>query len=137
MGRADGIDAAMRQAELAVGTFRHGAVVLVGKRVVARGHNHVRGAASAGVPSIHAEMDALWKLRDPPPSGQLRLVVVRLSKSGRLANSRPCAMCMNVLQRRGVHTVVYSTDQPEVAGVEVISRSTSTPSSAPSEHRGP
>lgn len=121
MGRAaDGIAAACAQASLASGTFRHGAVVLEGRKVVSEGFNHVRGAASLGLTSVHAEMDALWKLKRQKSSVRMLLVVVRLNKLGELAYSRPCEMCMRVLRRSGVHTVVYSTDDPHRARTEAI-----------------
>jgi tRNA(Arg) A34 adenosine deaminase TadA len=85
-----------------------GAAVLSGRDVVAVGRNHDRRLA--GATSVHAEMDALRKV--PPrrrASTSLRMVVVRVSSSGALAQSRPCDACMRALRRfRGMRSVAYS-----------------------------
>lgn len=103
------IDVAIRQASRSVETHRHGAAAVVGRCVVAAGVN--RTANPCGLRSVHAEMDALWKLpaNGAPPD---RVVVVRLRRDQPLGNSRPCAACMRALRRAGVRRVTYSTDDP-------------------------
>ena len=107
MKLVEAIELAVEQAQKATGPFRHGCAILNGKKLLSKGHNHVR--RHVGTLSIHAELDALWKIYDSDLYDNKRAVVVRVNGSGRLANSRPCSICMNALRQHGVHTVVYST----------------------------
>jgi len=103
----EAIDAAAELTRQAEGSFRHGCIVLSGKNVLARGVNHTR--KNIGTLSIHAEMDALWKIQNANLYDNLKAVIVRVSKTGVLGNSRPCPMCMNALRQHGVKTIVYSS----------------------------
>jgi tRNA(Arg) A34 adenosine deaminase TadA len=104
----EAIDIAIEQAWKSSGPFRHGCVVLAGKNIIAKGHNHVR--RNIGTLSVHAEMDAVWKMTDSEQYPHKKAVIVRVSSAGtKLSNSRPCEMCMGLLKQHGVHTLVYST----------------------------
>jgi len=103
----EAIDAAAELASQAEGSFKHGCVVLSGKNVVAQGFNHTR--KNIGTLSVHAEMDALWKIQNADLYDNLKAVIIRVSKTGVLGNSRPCPMCMNALRQHGVKTIVYSS----------------------------
>lgn len=62
--------------------------------------------------STHAEMDALKKINNwKNKPKELDLLVIRLSKSGLLGESRPCANCIKRLlaSRLKIHNVYYST----------------------------
>lgn len=85
-------------------TFRLGAVVLRRSCVLAAGHN--RNLNAYGLSSIHAEMDALWKVHVPKNT---TVVVVRLRKDGTWACSRPCAACEKALKKARVSRVIYTT----------------------------
>ena len=103
----EAIDIAVEQAKKANGTFKHGCVIMSGKNVISKGHNHVRN--QVGTLSIHAEMDCLWKM-DSDQYSNKKAVIVRLSNADtKLANSRPCSMCMGLLRQHGVSTIAYST----------------------------
>lgn len=109
----DALTCAVAQAAKSAETFRHGAVLLSGSRIVATGRN--RNINSCGLPSIHAEMDAAWKVRRHAPGSQLHVVVVRLRRDGRgFGYSRPCAACVRALLRLGVTRATYTTGDPEV-----------------------
>lgn len=101
---------AFHAAAKSVEQYRLGAVLCEGTRVVAQGWN--RNVNACGLPSIHAEMDALWKagkqqLRHP------HLVVIRISgKTKTLRLSKPCRACEQCLRRKGVRRVTYSTGNP-------------------------
>lgn len=114
------VDQALRSDE----TFRHGAVLLAGSRVLAAGRN--RNANPCGLPSIHAEMDAAWRMdRRACPS---HVVVVRLRKDGGFASSRPCAACVRALCRLGVGRMTYTTGDPEAPlATELVTCSSGTP----------
>ncbi|ARF08633.1 hypothetical protein Catovirus_1_683 [Catovirus CTV1] len=63
--------------------------------------------------SIHAEIDALYKLKSKKNSknNKYELMVVRISKTGKLGESRPCYHCLEKLENSGIkiHNVYYST----------------------------
>lgn len=110
------VELAIHEASRSLETFRHGAVVLCGNRIIATGRN--KNVNPCGLSSIHAEMNALWKVRD---ATDVHVVVVRLRRvKGRpgvesLACSKPCKACQNLMRRRGVGRVTFSTgdsDQP-------------------------
>jgi tRNA(Arg) A34 adenosine deaminase TadA len=108
----EAIHIAIEQAKKANGTFKHGCVIMSGKNVISKGHNHVRN--QIGTLSIHAEMDALWKM-DSEQYSNKKAVIVRLSNAGtKLANSRPCSICMGLLKQHGVNTIAYSTASGKV-----------------------
>ena len=101
------VDMAIRQAARSSYHYRHGCVILSGKRVISAGHNDVRHRY--GMVSVHAEINALWKIYDSDIYDNKRAVVIRVNETGNLCNSRPCDACMRALKRHGVRNVVYST----------------------------
>ena len=101
------VDIAIEQAARSTGNFRHGCAITSGKKIISYGHNHMR--KNVGTYSIHAEMDALWKIYDSDLYENKKAVIIRLNESGKLANSRPCSICMQALKQHGVKTIVYST----------------------------
>ena len=108
----EAIDLAIEQAKKANGTFKHGCVVMSGKNVIAKGNNHVRN--QVGTLSIHAEMDALWKM-DSDQYSNKKAIIIRLSNGGtKLANSRPCSICMGLLKQHGISTIAYSTSSGSI-----------------------
>lgn len=115
------------QASKSVETFRVGAVLLAGRRVVAAGAN--RGTNACGLPSVHAEMAAAWKVRGrvPKPS---HVVVVRLRRDQAYGCSRPCAACRRALARLGVTRMTYTTGDPAapLATEPITRRRTGRPS---------
>jgi deoxycytidylate deaminase len=63
-------------------------------------------------------MDALWKM--DADYSNLKAVIIRSSKTGKIGNSRPCDMCMSALRQHGVKTIVYSTASEQIS-MEIIS----------------
>jgi hypothetical protein len=64
------------------------------------------------MPSKHAEVDAITKVKywkNRPKN--IDLLVVRLTKSGQLAESRPCFDCIEFIEKTGINVknVYYST----------------------------
>ena len=108
----EAIDLAIEQAKKSHGPFKHGCVIMSGKNIISKGNNHVRN--QIGTLSIHAEMDALWKV-DSDQYSNKKAVIVRLSNAGtKLANSRPCSICMGLLKQHGINTIAYSTASGKV-----------------------
>ena len=52
--------------------------------------------------------------------GTLRIYVARVSKDGKLMNSRPCNDCIIKMKRAGIKEVIYSTGTQEIYRVEKI-----------------
>lgn len=104
----EGVACAVEQARKSSETFPHGAALLDGKRVLSVGRN--RNDNACGLTSIHAEMDAVWKLWKPRRARHA--VVVRLRRDQSFGNSRPCPGCARLLYRLGIDRVTYSTDDP-------------------------
>lgn len=101
--------------------FKHGCVIFKGKRVLAAGHNRIRSARSISTRfvnhpySIHAEIDAILRARR-----NLRgcsVLVIRLSKNGRLVYSRPCEQYRKYIDYVGIRHIFYSTSN---GGVEEL-----------------
>lgn len=101
------LTSAHREALKSVEQFRLGAAVLLRRSVVATGRN--RNINACGLSSIHAEMDALWRVRNPSKK-DLHLVVVRVLRDGEATGlAKPCAACERALARVGVRKVTYTT----------------------------
>lgn len=91
---------------------RHGCVIVKNGRVLAVGANRFRNDPNNlskehanGNCSVHAEIDALRRLRS---AKGCRVFVVRVNATGRLLLSRPCSRCYTALDEAGVKEVVYS-----------------------------
>jgi len=104
---SEAIELAIEQANRSAAPFKHGCVILSGKKIISEGYNHTR--KNIGTFSVHAEMEALWKIYDTELYENKKAVIIRVSPSGKLANSRPCTICMTALKQHGVKTIVYST----------------------------
>lgn len=105
----DAFSVAHEEALKSVETFRHGAALMRRNSVVAFGRN--KNVNSVGLPSIHAEMDACWKLDKNERVRDLHLVVVRVTKTG-LACSKPCVSCLRSLKQRGIRKITFTTGDP-------------------------
>jgi len=82
----------------------------IGGKKEARGQNY----SLNGSQSVHAEMDALDNLRQKNyliGNKAMNLLVIRLTKTGKLGESRPCYHCLQRLNDCGVKIkyVYYST----------------------------
>jgi len=76
--------------------------------VVATGYNHhASNGRKMGKPTIHAEMDALSKVRKP--STNLTAFIYR--KKGRIIT--PCATCQKLLDAYGIKTIWHSAGRDE------------------------
>jgi hypothetical protein len=64
------------------------------------------------MPSLHAEIDAFSKIKNYKNIGKkLDLFVIRITKGGNLAESRPCFHCIDILSKSKLNicNVYYST----------------------------
>lgn len=92
---------------------RHGAVVCRGGSILSVGWNKHKFLWETDQPNafgkncftVHAEVDALKKVKDPTGC---TLYVVRVRDDGELLFSKPCADCSKVLQESDIKAVVHS-----------------------------
>ena len=103
----EAIDEAAEYALRSDGPFKHSCFIMSGKKIIARGNNHVR--QQIGTSSVHAEIDAIWRINNTDLYDNLKAIIIRSSPTGRLGNSRPCVMCMSALKQHGIKTIVYSS----------------------------
>ena len=63
-------------------------------------------------PYLHAEIDVVSRLWGKVHiDNNIKIVVVRLNKTGQLQNSKPCKSCKTVLDALGVEDVWWSTNE--------------------------
>ena len=88
---------------------KHGAVIFKGKDILGTGFNfNVNNLydASSRAFSIHAEKDCLKGLRFDQIINS-DILVVRVTKSNKLAYSAPCKGCRKLLRRKGIRKVYW------------------------------
>jgi deoxycytidylate deaminase len=106
------LNLAMKVAGLSEYPFKHGAVIVMGGRVMALGVNKDRNAyntlshkEAALQSTVHAEIDALSKVKNV--KGAV-MYVARVNNKGEPMFSYPCLTCFMEMKRRGVK-LVFST----------------------------
>jgi deoxycytidylate deaminase len=102
---------AERAARCSTHNFRVGAVVVKRNQVLSIGFNQpgkTHPKAHTAWQRIHAELDAVLHLPHDETRGAT-MIVVRLTKTGLLAMSRPCGVCYALLRYAGFKSVAYST----------------------------
>jgi tRNA(adenine34) deaminase len=106
------MDEALAEAELAFGEGEVpiGAVVVVNKRVVGRGHNRT---VKSGQPFEHAEVMALW---DAVRSEGARA----LDQAVLYSTVEPCVMCIGAVLLARVPRVVFGAREPRTGACESI-----------------
>lgn len=95
---------------------RHGSVLFKNGRIIQSGRNQycgmhrLRHFTTRRIWSLHAEMDVIAGLPKYVTKGAT-LVIVRVSRSGELANSKPCNICMSLIRRSDIKNIIYSHDE--------------------------
>ena len=96
---------------------RIGAVVMQKSVVLSAGfnqlgktHPYLREAGEYFHESLHAEMNAIFKIKNKEKLEGATVLVYREDRNGHLAMSRPCEMCQKLLQRYKVKKVIYTTN---------------------------
>jgi deoxycytidylate deaminase len=96
---------------------RVGAVIVSGGRVVAVGHNELRGfrcpTKKRWENSLHAEQKAILRLLT---KGRLHhlvgatIYVSRIKADGTYGMAKPCSYCYQLIQAVGIKEIVYTTE---------------------------
>lgn len=94
-----------------------GAVILLKKRSLKWGHNrdlkshpYLKKFGFHYNQSIHAEMAAIFKVKNKENLKGATIVVYRENKKGELAMSRPCEICQRLLREHGFKKMIYTTE---------------------------
>lgn len=90
--------------------FKHAAFVIKGGSIVSSGYNHGH---------THAEYHALNKLW---PNKRKNVIIwsIRLTRTGKVSNAKPCPKCEKYLRENGVKTVFYSTTDGEIKKMKYV-----------------
>ena len=60
---------------------------------------------------LHAEMDAISKVKNPEDFERATIYVYRKNLNGELAMSKPCEACMTKIIETGIKKIGYTTNQ--------------------------
>jgi deoxycytidylate deaminase len=115
------LNLAIRTASRSTHHMRVGALIVKGNKLLSKGYNQMRThpKAQTAWQRIHAELDALLHMTSDETRGAT-MIVVRLTKTGLLAMSRPCSVCYSMLQLAGFKSVVYSTGERVVIEERIV-----------------
>lgn len=89
--------------------FHHAAIVLKGGAILSTGYNFGYQ---------HAEIQALQALWPSKRRGT-RVWSLRFTKTGRLANAKPCQDCERFLRENGVKVVYYSDQYGDIVKMKL------------------
>jgi len=87
-------------------------LLLSGSKILSIGRNTTLAPQSRfrPLPSIHAELDAIRKSRFYYKK-KITMIIIRRNKSGEWINSRPCAHCIETLQKNRISQIIYSNQE--------------------------
>ena len=91
---------------------RHGCVIVKDNEVISEGYNHYTTFFEHQY-TMHAEVDALRKVKKYSKIGECELYVVRIGTDlmgHPLKYSRPCPDCTRAILKSGIKKVYFSTD---------------------------
>ena len=98
------------------GNFRLGAVLVHRNSIVSIGMNsyktHPLMAARTSWPFLHAEQNAIIRAGMDHCEG-LDLYIARVLKNNDLAMSKPCKVCIKLIEDVGIRNIYYSTNAKE------------------------
>lgn len=83
--------------------FYHATIIVKGSNIIGYGYNHGY---------IHSECDALLDIWPNKRVGATA-INLRITKTGRFGNSKPCDNCRSVLKKSGIKKVYYTNSSGE------------------------
>ena len=97
---------------------RHAAVVVKGGRVLSMGRNRnkthpesvMRSDGERILKTIHAELDAISRVKNKEQLRGATIYVARLGRNGYPGMSCPCKMCQELINRHGLKKAVFTTE---------------------------
>ena len=116
------LERAARVAMKSTMTHKHGAIIVRNDEVISEGFNH-HFTHMCHKFSIHAEADAIHKIKKVTHISECELYVVRISKPSMnhcLKYSKPCNDCQRCIERAGIKRTYYSTNQEWEAFIQNV-----------------
>ncbi len=116
------IKIAIEEAEKSNFRYKVGAVIFKSNRIYSKGHNYqsrpnnnLHPALRHPYYTVHAEIDAISKLKRDDCS-QLNLLVVRITgkRNVRLAMSKPCIPCQKALKFMNFRRIYFSNELSQI-----------------------
>lgn len=106
--------------------YKHGAVLVRGGQVVNYSHNCLRPVNWAnrfrnhqcGHATQHAELGAILGISRRKTTGST-IYVARIGSDGHFRLSKPCPMCLQVMEHVGIRKVVYTVNDEHVAEIKL------------------
>lgn len=116
---------ASKQAEQSTLKYQHGAILTKGSKILATGYNKSRSKFLNTIQTCtHAEMDVILNyfnsigikqnIKKNHKLSKCILWVVRLSRDGKLTDSKPCCICLNYLKNIGIKKIGYSNSNGDI-----------------------
>lgn len=97
-------------------THKHAACLMKGGKVMGIGINkyfQIKMHNETMNLSVHAEMDVLAGISTKISKG-MDILIIRVTKSLTLRNSRPCNVCIDKLRQRGIRKAYYSNSEGQI-----------------------
>lgn len=112
------LNQAIKEASMSKAKVKVGAVIFKGKKIISSGHNDIRHhrihPKYQDYPNaLHAEQDALIGIDWNNVRG-CSIIVIRVNPTGKLAESRPCDKCYELLKYVGIKKIFYSCPTGEI-----------------------
>lgn len=103
-------------------TAFHCAILVSGGAVISVGMNKhkLNGFVTAyahhpDVQTIHAEVDAILRVRKKIDLTGCKIFIAKLGRNGEVGNSAPCDMCRGALKSYGIKRAYYTIDESTYA----------------------
>lgn len=94
------------------------AIMIQGKKIISSGanlqsktHPYVFHHGEHFSRGIHAEMAAIFRVKNKETLKGATIIVYRQTKNGDFANARPCPMCLELIRQYGFKKMIYTTDK--------------------------
>lgn len=91
---------------------KKGRVISVGKNSYVKTHpkqaHHAKKVGLDHKVFLHAELDAIIRCRDL--SRAHKILVTRITRSGKYGNAKPCPVCESAIQEAGIKNVEWTSD---------------------------
>lgn len=94
------------------------AIMIQGKKIISTGanlqnktHPYVFEHGEHYSRGIHAELAAIFRIKNKETLKGATIFVYRQTKQGDFANARPCPMCLELIKEYGFKKMIYTTDK--------------------------
>lgn len=107
MVKEEFIDLCKEIAQNSDGRFKHGAILIKGKNILAQGYNYNYVHPLHGKWSMHAEENVIQQVKNKYGKSILSsciLYVIRVNRHDQIMNSAPCTNCKKLIKKYNILT---------------------------------